>query len=139
MPYSGINPLVAQFTFVFATRILGAFACIQGLNIILGGKDRWTGQGYAVALLLPGAPPSWGVILLATGLISIMGSVIKKNTVAMAGLYLSAIWSAFFSLSFAIASVEYPLAGTTGIWTYATLAFLYALFGVGHKESQKAR
>lgn len=134
-----INPHIAQYTVVVTGRLLATFSLLQGLNIIVGGPDRWAGRSFAVALLLPGAPPTWGVILFLFGLISMYGSIRGRFTPVVVGSFGSAVWCAFFTLSMGITALSDRLAATTGVFTYGALAILFVLVGVAYKESRKQR
>lgn len=133
-----ISPRVAQYSVLFTSRLLSFFALLQGLSIILGGESRWSSRAFAVALLFPGSPPSWGVVLGVGGIASLIGSYAGKHRLITIGHFICSAWSVFLCLSFALAAFLDELASITGVWAYAFMAVAYALFGVTYKEARKS-
>lgn len=134
-----IDPRVGQFFVQTVCRLLATFAILQGLNITFGGRNRWAGDSFAVALMLPGAPPTWGVILTLLGVSALAGSLTGRYTPVIVGMYGASIWSGFFAITFGLSAVSNPLASTTGVWAYGTFAVLFILVAHAFKESRKSR
>jgi len=134
-----INPRVAQGAIQMASRLLATFAIVQGITIIIGGPHRWSGFSYAVALLVPGAPATWGVALLAAGGIALWGSIRDHLNSTALGLFAGGTWCIFFALSFATGAWLYRDANTTAMWTYGVLGILFILTGTVYHQSREHR
>lgn len=139
MPELKLDARACQIVVSQTGRLLATFAILQGLNIIAGGPQRWAGQSFSVALMLPGAPPTWGVILTVLGAVGLIGSLRGRYRPVYFSMYGSAIWCVFFAAGFGLAAITTPTAATTGVWAYGTLAVLYVLIGVVYRESRKTR
>lgn len=107
--------------------VVGAYALVQGIGIIDGGRIRWAGDAYAVARQVPGAPLSWGVALIAFGVLTLVGSFTRHwwtKTVGLGGL---AAWSIFFGFGALFAALQTPTVGTTGPPVYFKDAFVLCI------------
>ena len=60
-------------------RAIATWAIFQGLMLIIGGEARWTSPVYDVADLMPGAPLTWGIIVLVGGIIILCGSLTDRH------------------------------------------------------------
>jgi len=132
-----INARLAQYVVQTIGRIISIFAVLQGLSIILGGKVRWSAEAFATALLLPGAPPSWGWLLSIFGLIAIAGTFARRGNMVAFGLFGCAAWSLFFAASFVVTAIQNERSALTGIWAYLLLSIISVLVGVTYRESRK--
>lgn len=133
-----LDARLAQWIVQGTMRLLATYAILQGGNIILGGVERWSADAFAVAKLLPGAPPSWGVLLFVCGVVALAGSLKGRHTPVVAGMLGCSVWSGFFALSFFIVMFQNPRASSTGVFAYGTFCILFALMAVAYRESRKA-
>lgn len=133
-----LNPRIAQWTTQAFTRLLATFAVLQGLTIIVGGEKRWSEAHYETAQLVPGAPGSWGILLLLTGAVAIFGSITGRTKTVMTGLSLSAVWCAFFSIALAEAVFTVPNAATTPLTTYSIFTVAFMLAASAYWQSHRA-
>lgn len=152
MPETALKIHISQWAIQAITRTVGAYAMVQGVAIVLGGRERWSGPSFVRALQLPGAPASWGWILALLGLLVLASTFawtqagvrpLSFRAVAL-GLFGISAWSMFFALTFVdVAYLNTPETfsnglkpATTGIYTYflqscicTLLAFPYLLSG----------
>jgi hypothetical protein len=61
------------------TRLLGTWAIVYGALIFIDGTQRWADPVYQIINLVPGSPFSWGTLLIIGGLITMAGSLHRKN------------------------------------------------------------
>lgn len=114
----------------FAVRIMTGYCFVQGISIILGGDERFANSSYSYALQIPGAPWSWGAMLIGCGVLSQIGMLTKNDTVTAAGMCLAAFWSIFFALVFARAAISIPEANYTAMWVYGKDGILFLTAGI---------
>ena len=128
----------AGITLIFLAYALTAYALVRGASILLEDVDRWGGDGFSIALLLPGAPPTWGTIYLLAGVLSTIG-LLKKNLSRLltAGLYIAGGWTLFFAVTFIISAAQSPLAPLGSIWTNIFVSIFYIVVAVGVREVRK--
>jgi hypothetical protein len=127
-----IDPHLAQWAFRAMTRILGLIAVGLGVAILLGGEERFGGLSYAVALETPGAPWSWGLWILASGIMVLLGTVVAKPKVIAFGAIAGAMWALLFAGAFTRAAILYGSANTTAPWAYLGFFLLFSLAGGVH-------
>lgn len=118
------------------TRLIATFALLQGVFIILGHKERWASPAFATALSFPGAPESWGGVLIACGATALTGSLMRKCLVIQCGMVGIAIWCFFFMATFIKTAIENPTAGTTGIWAYGLLGAISCIMTLAYKRGK---
>lgn len=128
------NPYVAQWLVRSLARLSATFAIVQGLGIIVAGRDRWQGEAFKSALSVPGAPESWGFFLALGGAVALLGSLTRRRPLVITGLYLCAAWCLFFALSFILVSLRSGTASTTGIGTYVYIGALFVVLAEGHRK-----
>lgn len=112
------------------TKLVAGYAILQGVAIFLGGLGRFGAPGYAIALQVPGAPWSWGVVIIMAGTIMVCGVVRRSSRTVAIGAFLGAAWSMFFATAFAWAAIGNPTANTTGMWVYGKDAALFTILGI---------
>lgn len=127
---------LALWTVEAATRLLATFSFVQGVNIIIGGEARWAEPHYSTALSVPGAPQTWGYILMTCGAIALGGSLLGRTRAVAFGSGLCSVWCAFFALSVLRSVSENPTAATTPLVTYAALTVAFALVGTTYWQSR---
>ena len=132
-----LNADTCQWVVQALTRLLATYSVALGVLILLGGRARWSGPSYVTALMLPGAPASWGVVLLIVGVLTIWGTFRVKLATVMLGCYSIAVWCFFFGMAGLKTAYDNPLAGTTGIPTYAVLGVTSAILGVVYMQSRR--
>lgn len=128
----------AEITLIFLAYALTAYALVRGASILLEDLRRWGGDGFSIALLLPGAPPTWGTIYLLAGVLSTIG-LLKKNLSRLltAGLYIAGGWTLFFAVTFIISAAQSPFAPLGSIWTNIFVSIFYIVVAVGVREVRK--
>jgi hypothetical protein len=117
------------------TRLMATFAAFQGLFIILGHKERWGSPALKTALQFPGAPESWGAVLMVCGLMALAGSLTRRWWLIRAGMLGIAIWCFFFASTFVYTAITDHRAGTTGILTYVVIGLFCCLMAVAYKRT----
>lgn len=127
-----LDPHVAQWVVRTVTRIVSVYAIVIGVAIIIGGPARFGGVSYSVALALPGAPTTWGVIVAVGGAVSLLGTILGRAAIVAAGLLLQGLWSLMFASAFAIAMFNFPNANSTGMWVYLSIALILFILGSAH-------
>lgn len=132
-----LHPHVAQWTIQALVRGAGTLATIMGLNIIIGGAERWSSRSYATALQVPGAPASWGVVLAVFGLLAISATFAGRAKLVAISMYLLAAWALFFSLAFGKTALEDAHASSGGFWAYLGIAFGSIVLGAAYWQSSK--
>lgn len=121
-----INPDVAlAFTRLTAIATL-VFAAIYGLITIVGGAARWSSPAYEVALQVPGAPESWGAVLLGAAIMGLLGFAVRALPVILVGFAGCMAWSACFAVAIAAVAWRNDSVGWGGVATWGFLAVLYA-------------
>jgi hypothetical protein len=127
-----MDPHVAQWFVRTVTRLVATYAFIVGVAILLGGPQRFAGLSYQVAINTPGAPESWGLSIIAGGVLMLVGTFIARSRLIAIGALIGAIWAALFAWAFASAAWQYDEANTTAQWAYLTLFVLCGLISGIH-------
>jgi hypothetical protein len=133
---NSIDHRIAQWTVQAVARATATFAILQGANIVVGGRLRWSSEAYATALLLPGAPASGGVVLLLAGLATLVGSLLGRQAPVAAGLFSTGAWSGFFALAFLRAQTSSPTASSTAFWSYALIGLVSLILAMAYWRSR---
>lgn len=120
-----LDPHVAQWAWRLLTAVGSVYAVVIGVSILLGGKPRFTAPAYQIALRIPGAPWTWGIIILASGLLLAAGIFLGQARVIAAGGLFATLWSGMFSVPFAIALQQNKGANATGVWSYVFIAVVF--------------
>lgn len=113
-----------------STYIMAVYAMIQGILVIIGGPDRFSALGYRTAMIVPGAPASWGWVLLAFGIISFVGIKNRMYRVGYLGMFGAGTWSFCFGGAFLISAVQYPEANLTAVATYGKDGVIFVLMAM---------
>lgn len=71
---------------------LGWLATLLGIVVVFSDQDRWSAQVWHDALRVPGAPPTWGVAILAGGALMLYGLVWKSRPVYHWGCCVAFAW-----------------------------------------------
>lgn len=132
-----IDARLAQWAVQAGCQTLATFAAAQGLNILLSPRARWGGPSFSTALSLPGAPPSWGVVIAIAGFLMLVGSFAGRMRPVIIGSWIAAGWCVFFAFSFAKAALDIETAGTTGFFAYAAFAVLFTGMASIYSTSRK--
>lgn len=111
-----------RVSFIFA-----GYGILQGMLILIGGDDRFSQIGYIFALSVPGAPSTWGWVILTFGIMSFIGVKNRMYTWSMVGMTGSGLWSLSFGTAFLLSAANYPNANLTAIATYGKDAVLFFL------------
>lgn len=107
--------------------IMASYAIFQGVLIILGGPARFSQVGYVTALLIPGAPASWGLVLLIGGILAFVGLKNRKYMIGAAGMAVCGVWSFAFGGAFLISAIQHSDANLTAMAAYGKDGVLFIL------------
>jgi len=128
-----IDPRIAQWTVQAFARLLATYAIVNGVHIILSGASRFSAISYETAMRVPGAPTSWGVILVIAGVIALFGTLTFRPSVACVGLWIGGVWSMFFAVTFIASFFKHPGGNPTGMWAYGLLCCLFYIASAAYK------
>lgn len=93
-------------------------------------------MAYATALQVPGAPESWGWVLLLAGVAVIVGTFVGKFRATAIVLGIIGLWCLFFAGSFLLTVARGPrTVGSTGIITYGWLAVTAFVLAVSYDRA----
>ena len=133
-----LRPDMSQWVVQALARWLCTYAVVQGVFVIAGGRKRWSGPSFETALMVPGAPASWGWAFLIVGLFGLCASLRARLRGTAVSLFGITIWFCFFAISLAKTAFDNPNAATTGVITYGALAVVSAVLGAIHYTSIQA-
>lgn len=122
-----VNPHIADGVIALTAYIYAAFDIAAGVLIVLGGRKSWAAPAYHTALQLPGAPASWGIALLAFGVVMFLGLILGHRPAIVIGSALSALWCWFFAITFGYTLFVTPAGvGNLGplIWGFIGTLFI---------------
>lgn len=116
------------------TYILGLIPIFYGSALILLGDALWRIDGlgvhspYSVASQVPESPESWGWAAVVLGVVIIVGEFFGKSKVLVPGLFLTALWYMFFSITFVVDYFDNPetKVGLPPAVSYFFFSFLFA-------------
>jgi hypothetical protein len=121
-----MQPAVALAFARLTALALLVFGTAYGAITIVGGAARWSSPAYEVALQVPGAPESWGAVLLGSALMGAVGFAARALPVIMIGFAGCAAWAGCFAFCIALVAARNPGVGWGGVAIWAFLAFMYA-------------
>lgn len=127
----------AQWTVQAFARGALTIALILGVLIVIGGRARWSSPSYETALDYPYAPASWGYIVGLIGIVGLGASLAGRLKIVAVTLYVLAVWTFFFAISFIQTAAKNDNAATTGIPVYLGFAVGSCLLGVIHWRSSR--
>jgi hypothetical protein len=131
-----LSPIVTMWAVQALSRLLATAGVLLGLNVIF--RPAWTDGGiYHTALMLPGAPPSWGWLILVCSANIAVGQVTRKMTCTAVGHFAAAVWATFFGLSILKSFLAYPTIPTGGVVTYMTIAIAHLVIGAAYFGSRR--
>lgn len=133
-PQLKIDPGLAEWAVQAIGRLLATFAILQGVNILATGDKRWTGGSFEYALNLPGAPESWGLTLLLTGLVALLATLSGKRRAVVVGQVGIAAWCGFFASSHLLSAWDDPSAPNTGLMCNAVLCLASAVVAAVYRD-----
>lgn len=109
------------------TAIMGVFAVALGVVIVLGSREAWSGAEYTAALYVPGAPESWGWLLLVLGAVVLIGKYAfnTSQTALLIGLVGCGIWHVSMAVTFIVSASTVPGVGNAQSVIHLFLAVLY--------------
>lgn len=113
--------------------VMASYAIFQGVLIILGGRARFSQVGYITAMLLPGAPASWGVVLLIGGTLAFVGLKNRKYMIGATGMAICGVWSFAFGGAFLISAIQHSNANLTAMAAYGKDGVLFILMASVHR------
>lgn len=105
-PWRGWKKWPASPLAILAIRLWGSAAVLYGSAVLIGGPDRWSASIYGAVNAVPGSPYSWGVAILAAGLLILTGSLLRRRIVRNIGLYAFAFWLNVFAICFIINAIS---------------------------------
>jgi hypothetical protein len=115
------------------TLVLGFWGVVLGTLTILGGGPRWRSPVFETALLLPGAPESWGVILATAGALLLVGWGVRHSGrpvgdyLVAAGYLGGFLWTGFFGFALGVVALHNPEVAMTASVTYWALSAICGL------------
>lgn len=112
--------------------VMATYAILIGTLIVMGGPARFTAVGYVTAMLVPGAPASWGIAMLIFGCFAFYGLKTRKYRLGMVSMFMAGVWSFAFGGAFLVSAVQYPEANITAMVTYGKDGVLFVLMAVVH-------
>lgn len=130
-----LDPDLSRWVVQALTRLLASYAIVQGFVIIIGGPRRWGSPTLAVAMQVPGAPATWGIVLMVFGAFALLGTFTVQLRLVAWSIGLVGAWCMFFSVSQLIVVSHDQRAGTTGVGTYATLAVVALVLAVAYRKA----
>lgn len=131
-----LPPRLSQWLIQSLTRWTATYAILQGIAIILGGRQRWVAKALQVALSVPGAPTSWGIVLALFGVIVLWCTFNYKPRLALLGMLGIGAWAFFFALALIPAVIEPNSRITsTGIGTYIYVGVGACLLGYAYLKA----
>lgn len=134
MPFRRLDAAAAQYLMQLLTRLFATYAIVQGAGIILGGSQRWSSsKALATALALPGAPATWGALLLLAGALALYGTF-RSPRVTRIGCFGISVWSFCFALALVPNLVTSFTASTTGVFVYGKDAIAAMVLAVAYRH-----
>jgi ABC-type Mn2+/Zn2+ transport system permease subunit len=130
-----LSPTVAQWMVQALARLLGTFGFLQGVFIVAGGPSRWKSPGLAVAMLVPGAPASWGLAIGIAGTLAVVGTFFSRHRLTSAALWAMGAWCLFFAMSLVVTVLRDSRVATTGVFTYLFMAVICVCLSTAYAQS----
>lgn len=135
-PELRINPGLAQWAVQALGRLLLTAMTIEGVLILQGGVERWMTPTYEFARRLPGAPESWGAVIVAVGAFGLAASLNGRNSVTAVCHMLASAWCSFFAVSVLLAAATFPNVSRIPMVNFTSLAVAFAVLGVIYWQSR---
>lgn len=99
--------------------LLIGLALSMGIFTVIGHEQRWAAPAYKMALMVPGAPESWGWALIALSVFTVYGYYNSHRNVGfgvdaarpgfwflVAGFFLMGMWWLFFGITFFVQFID---------------------------------
>ena len=131
-----LSPRIAQWTVQALTRLFATFGLVQGVFIVIGGAGRWQAPGLAVAMLVPGAPATWGVAIGIIGAIALYGTFRSMLRVTAYAMIAMGAWCLFFATSLILVVIHNDRVATTGVWTYLLASITACTLSAAYLQSR---
>lgn len=136
MPFRQLSPSLSQWTVQALTRLTATYAIAQGAGIVIGGRHRWGSPALRLALSVPGAPASWGIVLFLFGGVALALTFARHPKLVVWPMLAIASWSFFFALALAPSIIQAGShVATTGAPTYAFVAVTACVLGIAYRRS----
>lgn len=121
---------VLRATLDLLAGLLGGFAILYGLLLILSGDERWGTETYATALRLWAAPESWGVAFVLSGGLLMYGNFYRRRATLLVGTALGAITTAMLGAALFVEYLGKEQVGADGalIFWWFSVAFGVSFF-----------
>lgn len=81
------------------TYVLVVVGIINGISAVVGRRERWDTSAFDTAMAFPGAPESWGAMILLSALIALLGLVGHWRAPLVGGMFMCGVWCIFFGIS----------------------------------------
>lgn len=135
MPNRRINVGVMRAAADIIGWVLAVFAVLVGLLILLGGPERWQAAAYKTAMELPGAPATWGWIILFAGVLLTFGNLVVSRQSIIVSCGVAALWCTFFAITFGAQLFRDPEGvGNLGPAVWGFIAIIYLLHAAAHSR-----
>lgn len=135
-PRQDISQTVVQALLMAAA----AFSVYEGVNILFLAERRFVqNDGFAVAASMPGGPPAWGLWILTSGILMVIGAILGRRSaligsrLAFAGMIAASCWASFFAISLE-ASVFPSVSGS--VYMYAAFCLIATSVAVKHSNAE---
>ena len=128
---------LAQWLVRTIVRLVATYGIAIGVLILIGGRERFAGLSYRAALDTPGAPSSWGIAIILTSAVLLLGSLLGRASLISYGALGGCAWALLFAYSFARAALLYDRAGLTAPMTYGLLCIVFGLIAGVHLAMRK--
>lgn len=122
-----VDPSLAQEVVDQTARVYATFAILVGIATIGGGRNRWSAEAYETALEVPGAPATWGVVILLFGSLMMFGALTAHRATLMTGALGCGFWCMFFGVTFLFGTYTNPRVGPLGTIIWGTFAVLFLM------------
>ena len=108
-----------------ALRSGGAFAIVYGTVVIAGGAERWSAPQFRTALMVPGAPESWGIVLVTFGTVSLIATFVGRAATAGIGSATIGFWWTLLASAFLVEARSSVVTSWTAVVSGYAFAALY--------------
>lgn len=129
-----VAPYAAQEVVEQSGRVYSLGAILAGVAIVLGGRGRWAAHDYDTALLIPGAPESWGYTLTTLGALMLFGLMRGHRKLVMTASWGCALWCWFFAVSVTVEVIQNPGVGYLGPVMWGTFGTLFIFRAMLHRK-----
>lgn len=118
--------------------LAATWAVGYGLSLILQDRGIWASAVYDTARLVPGSPPSWGIILSVGGLMMFVGMHLGRRGLMRYGAWIGLLWHFFFVVSLSKEVIEGDMS-MSPVVNYTVAFVAYAILIVTYRGKNAIR